>query len=90
MKSKYILASCILAAGILVACSDSQGETAISDEQKYKNPMVRLNYIYDGRTTIWCDEDTMVMYLEIHTANGEGITPMLNADGSPKLYKREN
>lgn len=88
MKSKYILASCVLAAGMLVACGDSQVETAISNEQKYKNPMVRL--IYDGRTNIWYDEDTMVMYLEIHTANGEGITPMLNADGSPKLYKRES
>lgn len=88
MKTKYILASCVLAAGILVACCDSQGETAIGDEQKYKNPMVRL--IYDGRISIWYDEDTMVMYLEIHTANGEAITPMLNADGTPKLYKEEN
>ena len=88
MKSKYILASCVLAAGMLVACGDLQEETIIDNTRAYKNPMVRL--IYDGRTSIWYDEDTMVMYLEIHTANGEGITPMLNADGSPKLYKREN
>ena len=87
MKSKYILASCVLAVGMLVACSNPQGATTV-DIEEYKNPMVRL--IYDGRTSIWYDEDTMVMYLEIHTANGEAITPMLNADGSPKLYKREN
>lgn len=88
MKSKYILASCALAVGMLVACGDLQDETIIDNTRAYKNPMVRL--IYDDRTSIWYDEDTMVMYLEIHMVNGEGITPMLNADGSPKLYKREN
>lgn len=87
MKSKYILASCVLAVGMLVACSSPQGATTV-DIEEYKDPMVRL--IYDGRISIWYDEDTMVMYLEIHTANGEAITPMLNADGTPKLYKREN
>lgn len=88
MKSKYILASCVLAAGMLVACSDLQEENNIDNTRAYKNPMVNL--IYGGHTAIWYDEDTMVMYLEIHTADGAGITPMLNADGSPKLYKREN
>lgn len=88
MKSKYMLASCALAAGMLVACSDLQGATTIDIEAEYKDPMVRLSY--GGCTNIWYDKDTMVMYIEIHTANGNGITPMLNADGTPKLYKREN
>lgn len=88
MKIKYILASCVLAVGMLVACSNSQGATTIDIEEEHKDPMVRLTH--GGRTNIWYDEDTMVMYLEIHTANGNGITPMLNADGTPKLYKREN
>ena len=87
MKINYILAGCVIAVGMLVACSSSQGATTV-DIEEYKDPMVRL--IYDGRISIWYDEDTMVMYLELHTANGEAITPMLNADGTPKLYKREN
>lgn len=88
MKSKYILAGCVLAVGMLVACGNSQGTSTIDIEEEYKDSMVRLTY--GGRTNIWYDKDTMVMYLELHTANGEAITPMLNADGTPKLYKREN
>lgn len=90
MKSKYILASCILAAGMLVGCNESQ--EVIADEIVYENPMVKLYNAYGYDTCdIWYDKETMVMYVGKHNGNGgTALTVMINADGSPKLYKREN
>ena len=90
MKSKYTLASCVLAVGMLVACSGSQ--EIVADESTYENPMVKLYNAYDyDAYDIWYDKETMVMYIGKHNVeNGTALTVMVNADGSPKLYKREN
>ena len=37
--------------------------------------------------TIIVDKETDVMYLIVYGANQFGITPLLNADGSPMLVK---
>ena len=90
MKSKYILASCVLAAGMLVSCDGSQ--EAIAEETVYENPMVKLyNGNYYNACDIWYDKETMVMYVGRHNGNGgTALIVMVNADGTPKLYKEEN
>lgn len=90
MKSKYLLVNCILSVGMLVACSGSQ--KTVAEEAAYENPMVRLsNSRYYGGCDIWYDKDTMVMYVDKHNGDGgTALTVMVNADGTPKLYKREN
>jgi hypothetical protein len=35
---------------------------------------------------IYADKDTGVMYLYMGNGNGGGLTVMLNADGTPKIY----
>ena len=40
--------------------------------------------------TVVADKDTGVLYLVIYAGNHCGITPLLNADGTPMLWKEEN
>ena len=39
--------------------------------------------------SIWVDKETGVQYLVFTRGNGTGITPLLNADGSLRLYEPE-
>ncbi len=38
---------------------------------------------------IYADNDTGVMYLYITISTGGGLTVMLNADGTPKIWQGE-
>lgn len=42
-----------------------------------------LNY------SIYADKDTGVMYLYMASGSGGGLTVMLNADGTPKIWQEE-
>lgn len=81
MRKKLITA--IITATLLIAgCSDMANVSAGQD-----NTMVlvesELNY------SIYADKDTGVMYLYIGSGSGGGLTVMLNADGTPKIWQGE-
>ncbi len=38
---------------------------------------------------IWVDRETGVQYLVVSCGQGGGITPLIDADGKPLLYKEE-
>ncbi len=37
---------------------------------------------------VWVDHETGVQYLVINSGQGAGVTPLLDADGKPLLYKQ--
>ena len=77
MKKKILTATLLIA-----GCSDTENVSAGQD-----NTMVlvesELNY------SIYADKDTGVMYLYIGSGRGGGLTVMLNADGTPKIWQGE-
>lgn len=81
MKKK-ILAAILTATLLIAGCSDMANVSAGQD-----NTIVLVesgpNY------NIYADKDTGVMYLKSRNAKGCGITVMLNADGTPKIWQGE-
>ena len=77
MKKKILTATLLIA-----GCSDTENVSAGQD-----NTMVlvesELNY------SIYAYKDTGVMYLYIGSGSGGGLTVMLNADGTPKIWQGE-
>lgn len=83
MKRKLITA--IITAALLIAgCSD---KVNVSAGQENTMVPVESEQYYD----IYADKDTGVMYLYVYTGRGfgSGLTVMLNADGTPKIWQRE-
>lgn len=81
MKKKILAA--ILATTLLIAgCSDTANVSAGQD-----NTMVLVES--ERNYSIYADKDTGVMYLKSWNAKGCGITVMLNADGTPKIWQGE-
>lgn len=81
MKKKILTA--ILVTTLLIAgCSEMANVSAGQD-----NTMVlvesELNY------SIYADKDTGVMYLYMWSRYGGGLTVMLNADDTPKIWQGE-
>jgi hypothetical protein len=51
----------------------------------------KASNIVNGRYVIYYDKNTGVMYLETSVSNVQsGITPILNTDGTPKIYEGWN
>ena len=81
MRKKLITA--IITAALLIAgCSDTANVSAGQEDT-----MVQVgsgqNYL------IYADKDTGVMYLYMGCGAGGGLTAMLNADGTPKIWQGE-
>lgn len=81
MKRKLITA--IITVALLIAgCSDTANVSA-----RQENTMVLVE---SGQEyLIYADNDTGVMYLYITISTGGGLTVMLNADGTPKIWQGE-
>lgn len=81
MRKKLITA--IITAALLIAgCSDTENVSAGQE-----NTMVLVG---SGQEyLIYADSDTGVMYLYITISKGGGLTVMLNADGTPKIWQGE-
>lgn len=81
MRKKLITA--IITAALLIAgCSD---KVNVSAGQENTMVPVESEQYYD----IYADNDTGVMYLYITISTGGGLTVMLNADGTPKIWQGE-
>ena len=93
MKKK-IIAAIVTATLLLTGCSD-MANVSVSEEQdntedtigKVEDTMMQLGNRWGYR--IYADKDTGVMYLYIGSGSGGGLTVMLNADGTPKIWKGE-
>lgn len=80
MKKK-ILAAILTATLLIAGCSDMANVSAGQN-----NTMVLV--VSERDYSIYADKDTGVMYL-LYQRSGNGCTVMLNADGTPKIWNRE-
>jgi hypothetical protein len=81
MKKKFT-AAIITVALLITGCSDTANVSA-----RQENTMVLVE---SGQEyLIYADNDTGVMYLYITISTGGGLTVMLNADGTPKIWQGE-
>ena len=75
----------------LASCSKSQMSGNIADcaeavDSSYINFEV-IDFNYRDGWTILYDKNTKVMYIILDGYQSTGMTPILNADGTPKLYE---
>lgn len=61
---------------------------AVAVSSKYIDFEVVERDVYEGWTILY-DKNTKVMYIILDGYQSTGMTPILNADGTPKLYKGE-
>jgi hypothetical protein len=74
----------------LVSCG-AAGSGSIKDvaecvDSKYMDLAVVEYDFHDGWTILY-DKNTMVMYIILDAYQSTGMTPILNADGTPRLYE---
>ena len=83
MKMRKKLITAIITATLLIdGCSDTVN---VSEGQDNTMVLVESGQEY----LIYADNDTGVMYLYITISTGGGLTVMLNADGTPKIWQGE-
>ena len=70
----------------LTACGNSIVKNAGAVEESTE---LFERHRFDGVYSILVDKKTGVCYLERRTGNQYGITVMLNADGTPKIWEEE-
>ena len=79
---KKLITAIIIATLLIAGCSDTANVSAGQE-----NTMVLVG---SGQEyLIYADNDTGVMYLYITISTGGGLTVMLNADGTPKIWQGE-
>jgi hypothetical protein len=73
----------------LVSCNAASGNiNAVAEcvDSKYIDFVVVESDYRDGWTILY-DKNTMVMYVILDAYQSTGMTPILNADGTPRLYE---
>lgn len=79
---KKLITAIITATLLIAGCSDTANVSAGQE-----NTMVLVG---SGQEyLIYADSETGVMYLYITISTGGGLTVMLNADGTPKIWQGE-
>lgn len=79
---KKLITAIITATLLIAGCSETANVSAGQE-----NTMVLVG---SGQEyLIYADSDTGVMYLYITISTGGGLTVMLNADGTPKIWQGE-
>ena len=72
----------------MFGCVESQVLNNAEYNVRYvDNQYVSMELIWqEDRNFVYRDRTTNVLYLVVGGYNGGGITPILNGDGTPKLY----
>ena len=86
-KITVLIMALLLMCSVLTACGEAEQEQrAVPDEAPHYESTLEVLDGEIGRSAIVTlyDTDTKVMY--VYCRRG-GITPMINADGTPKLYE---
>lgn len=83
MRKKVLVA--VLSVTLLISGCVSANANAGNDEVQAPLVLVESTPTYN----IYVDKDTGVMYLWVMTMYKGGLTVMLNADGTPKIWQQE-
>lgn len=93
MKRLFVLFLLLVLFCSLVSCADPAFSGNIADcaeavDSKYVDFEIIESDSSEGWVILY-DKNTMVMYIILDGYQSTGITPILNTDGTPKLYKGE-
>ena len=83
---KIILALMICGSLMMVGCDDITRD-ATEEEAKHFPEFSFTKYEIGAEYSVLVDNETGVMYLEYTCGNLEGLTVMLNQDGTPRTWK---
>lgn len=89
MKKIFIVVLMLLLICSLVSCGESLGgigAVAEAVDSKYADFEVIASDYAEGWTVCY-DKNTKVMYVILDAYQSTGMTPILNEDGTPKLYE---
>lgn len=73
----------------LTACGDSVSVVENADTATESTAMFERHTLDDNKYSILVDKETGVCYLERKIGYQYGITVMLNADGTPKIWEED-
>ncbi len=59
----------------------------MSKIERFETIYAEGSQLTDGRKTILVDKESGVQYLFMQSGTAGGLTPLLDADGKPLLYK---
>ena len=88
MKKK-LLAATLTATLLIAGCNVTANGSAYQSERDKTMVTVECHTINGEYYYILADKETGVMYLWISAYYGGGLTVMLNADGTPKIWNGE-
>jgi hypothetical protein len=74
----------------LISCGPAASGTIVECAKEVDDQYVNFEIVeHDSRGgwTVLYDKNTKVMYLILDGYQSTGMTPILNADGTPKLYE---
>lgn len=88
MRKILLITLAILFTFLLFGCEDSQVLNNSEYNVRYvDNQYVSMELVWqENRNFVYRDRTTDVLYLVVGGYNGGCITPILNSDGTPKLY----
>lgn len=86
MKKLALIMCCILLV-FMCGCGRKTGENLTDSGRFTIVSGDNMNAPYNE--TIFVDEETGVMYLAVYANSQFGITPLLNADGTPMLVEED-
>ena len=88
MKKFLLAAICAMSVVGVASCADDDmiGHQFIKNSKYFNNEVVEK---IQSQEYILRDIDTNVLYYAVTGKYGSGITPILNPDGTPKLYEKE-
>jgi hypothetical protein len=89
MKKIFIVVLMLILICSLVSCGESLGglgAVAEAVDSKYVDFEIIASDATEGWTVCY-DKNTKVMYVILDAYQSTGMTPILNEDGTPKLYE---
>lgn len=92
MNKKLILVVILVVILTVALCSCNYFDRSPKEGIEYSGNFKIISERTTGNcvTIEFYDVDTKVMYLFVKMAQGAGLTMLVNADGTPKLYEEEN
>ena len=88
MRKMALVTLAFLFTFLMLGCAESQIlNNAEYNVQYVDNQYVSMELVWqENRNFVYRDRITDVLYLVVGGYNGGGMTPILNSDGTPKLY----
>lgn len=83
----FVIVVCLMAFTITIKLTKSESTESLPESESISEYYDLVKIESGVSETIYYDKNTKIMYCLITTDEYSGITPIYNADGTPKVYK---